>query len=168
MTLGRVRFGGARRGFCVWGQLQERSLCIEVGMGHVLPVPSTRIGTGADTCCAVQNDGQAGRDGSMEPTQRLAASARHTAVDAYWGTTKHLWLAPHSLAQAVACSLWVAAGSWGRRGAGGEGAGRAVDAVCAAVHRWWPVRGGVGLASGGSAPESDGECAEESFLWLIS
>eukprot|EP00967_Tisochrysis_lutea_P068710 scaffold90121_cov30-Tisochrysis_lutea.AAC.1 len=56
----------------------------------------------------------------------------------------------------VACSLGGRSWELGRRRAGGEGAGRAVDAVCAAVHRWRPAHGGVGLASGGSAPESDG------------
>lgn len=38
--------------------------------------------------------------------------------------------------------------SWGRRGAGCEGTGRAVETVCAAVHRWWPVRGGGGACVG--------------------
>ena len=38
-----------------------------------------------------------------------------------------------------------------------------METVCAAVHHWSPAHGGVGLASGGSAPESDGcKCAEES------
>ena len=76
----------------------------------------------------------------------------------------------HTAQRKMRRAAWGAQrGSWGGGQPGARDVGRAVDAACAAVHRWWPVRGGMGLASGGSAPESDGcECAEESFLWLIS
>ena len=113
--------------------------------------------------CAVQRGQTGWPGGSMQPTQRnMSCACRAAAVPgmAHRHEQAVCWanLLACATQHGASCGVQLGgrSGELGRRGAGREGTGRAVDAVCAAVHHWWPVRGGVGLASGGSAPESDG------------
>ena len=114
--------------------------------------------------CAPQQEDRARRarwEHAADAEERVSYACRAVAVptmghqheQASWANL--LACATHHGAR-CGVQLGRRSGESGRRGAGCEGAGRAADAVCAAVHRWRPVRGGVGLASGGSAPESDG------------
>ena len=105
---------------------------------------------------------------NMQARRRSAPCACRAAV-----TNLRAAISRQAMAKALSCAtqhgascgvqLGGRSGELGRRGAGREGTGHAVETVCAAVHHWSPAHGGVGLASGGSAPESDGcKCAEES------
>ena len=123
--------------------------------------------------CTVQRGHAGWPRGSMQPTRRNMSRAYRAAVVAGMAHRHEqagCWANLLACATQHSARCGVQLGAQRGVGGGGEpgtrGAGRAVDAVCAAAHRWWPVRGGVGLASGGSAPESDGwrECRGVGFV----